>query len=327
MREKNECQRGVVDVVVAAWNRADTIERAIGSALAEPEVRMVIVVDDASTDDTAVRAERLGAATNRVLIHRLPSNRGPSAARNRALELSSAPWVAILDGDDFFLPGRMGKLLAAADEIEFVADDVLQIEEAQIGSLQPKPMLSGEWIEPALLDFESFVLGNISRRGAQRRELGFLKPLMKRAFLDRHGLRYEETLRLGEDYALYAHALALGARFRVMPTGGYVSVIRSSSLSARHSKEDLVRLRDVDLKLGVMPNLSAADRWALRNHYRSVDAKVQWLGVIDAFKSRRLASFARPFIRSPEVSWFLVTKLFEQAWHRTYRLFIQRDLS
>ena len=49
-------REAVVDILVAAWNRSDTIERAITSALGEAEVRQVIVIDDASTDDTFARA-------------------------------------------------------------------------------------------------------------------------------------------------------------------------------------------------------------------------------------------------------------------------------
>src|SRR5271163_4317443 len=50
-----------VDVIVAAWNRASTIERAVLSALAQPEVRSVIVIDDCSTDDTRTQALRIAA--------------------------------------------------------------------------------------------------------------------------------------------------------------------------------------------------------------------------------------------------------------------------
>jgi len=45
-----------VDVIIAAWNREDTIGRAVASALAEPEVLSVVVVDDGSKDETAKRA-------------------------------------------------------------------------------------------------------------------------------------------------------------------------------------------------------------------------------------------------------------------------------
>src|SRR5262249_26344203 len=140
--------------------------------------------------------------------------------------------------------------------------------------------------EPRLLNLEAFVRGNVRPHGVDRRELGFLKPLIRRAFVDRHRLRYDESLRLGEDYAFYARALALGARFLVVPAAGYVSVVRTDSLSARHSRQDLERLRDSNTALLAWPHLTAEERQALREHRESVDCRVQWLVVIEAVKSR-----------------------------------------
>src|SRR5215831_10427997 len=241
-----------VDVIIAAWNRSDTIERAVLSALAEPEVRHVIVGDDGSSDDTAARAGQCGAKDGRVIVERLPLNLGPAAARNVALKISTAPWVAVLDGDDFFLPGRIRKLLAKADGWDFVADELLQIHEDRAANeTTPTPILSDQHFEPWRLGLEQFVLGNVTRHGILRKELGFLKPLIRRSFLDHHHLRYNEALRLGEDYALYVRALALRARFLVVPARGYASVVRADSISARHNKRDLERLRDSDLELAV----------------------------------------------------------------------------
>jgi succinoglycan biosynthesis protein ExoU len=298
-----------VDVLIAAWNRSDTIADAISSALEQPEVRAVIVVDDASTDDTAARAERVGAGSGRVIVQRLSSNSGPSAARNYGLELSNTPWVAVLDGDDFLLPGRIGKILAHADGWDFVADDIL------------RTVMFDAHFEPWRLDFATFVAGNCSRRGRDRRELGYFKPLMRRAFLDRSRLRYNERLRLGEDYVLYAQALALGARFLVMPASGYVSVARADSLSARHSKEDLERLRDADQEFGRISGLSRRDRRALRRHYRSVDGRVRWLSVIEGFKARSVRRFITPFCGSPPVSLFLFGQLLEEIFGRSRQYF------
>ncbi len=84
-------REAVVDILVAAWNRSDTIERAITSALGEAEVRQVIVIDDASTDDTFSRARRTGAGSERVVVRRLPSNLGPAAARNQGLRNLDSP--------------------------------------------------------------------------------------------------------------------------------------------------------------------------------------------------------------------------------------------
>ena len=95
---------GRVDVVIAALDRADTIERAVSSALMQDAVRAVIVVDDGSTDDTAARARQCDLDSKRVIVERLHFNLGPAAARNVGIGISTAPWLAILDADDFFLP-------------------------------------------------------------------------------------------------------------------------------------------------------------------------------------------------------------------------------
>lgn len=73
--------------------------------------------------------------------------------------------------------------------------------------------------------------------------MGFIKPLMRRSLLDKNGITYQEVMRLGEDYELYTRALAHGARLVVAPAQGYISV-RAGSLSARHSENDLMHLRD-----------------------------------------------------------------------------------
>ena len=257
------------------------------------------------------------------MVRRLPSNLGPAAARNRALEISTAPFVAILDGDDFFQPGRMGKLLAHAGDFDFIADIILEV--SGTGALHPM-MFKGEF-EPWRLDFATFVNGNSTRRGQGRNELGYFKPLMRRAFLDQYKLRYDERLRLGEDYALYAKALAFGAKFLVTPAFGYVSQPRPDSLSARHTKQDLEKLRDVDKELASITALSDRDRRALRGHYRSVDGRVQWLGVIDAFKRRDPTGFLWPFVRSPDVSFFLARKLLGEALQRSGKWLSQQRRS
>ena len=252
-REKSKSSIACVDVLVAARDRADTIERAVRSALAQGEVRTVIVVDDGSMDDTAARARQCDPAGLRVIVERLRSNVGPSAARNVAIGISTAPWLAILDADDFFLSGRIVALLSESGDCDLVADQLIHIPEGRVVYEPAPPVRSSVSVKPARLSFEQFVLGNVTRRGFHRKELGYLHPLIRRQFLDLHSLRYDETLRFGEDYALYARALAAGARFLLIPTAGYVAVERADSLSARHSRRDLEALRNSDCELATRP--------------------------------------------------------------------------
>ena len=309
---------GVVDVVVAAFECAGTIERAVLSALTEPQVRRVFVIDDASRDETATRATALAERDPRVVVRRLSINCGPSVARNIGFSLGAAPWVAPLDGDDYFRPGRIARLLQGADEFDFVADDIIQIDDVGPAGVASPRTVTG-LRSRRRLDFAAFVAGNVNSR-ARRNELGFLKPLMRRSFLDRHGLHYACELRLGEDYALYAQALALGARFLVLPASGYVAVVRENSLSGLHSRGDLERLRDFDGRLAAAFDLRPAERRALRRHTQSIDARVRWLAVIDGFKSRNLRALFAPFAAPPQIVGFLMRQLFAEGMRRAVRL-------
>lgn len=302
-----------VDVIIAAWNSASTIARAVASALADPAVAHVIVVDDASGDDTAAAALSAGGRDQRLIVHRLAENSGPSAARNAALDRSEAPWIAVLDADDYFDGPRISRLLAFAEHVDLVADDLLQIREGEIGKAAPRALLSEMPFEPWSIDFRTFVDRNITRPKTSRKELGFLKPIIRRAFLESHALRYLDHLRLGEDFALYATALARGGRFLIVPEQGYVSVVRDGSLSARHSKADLAHLRDNDYAIMRSERLEAGELAVLEDHARSLDARVQWLEVIEAVKARDAVRFTRPFFRSAPVSRYLAARLWEQA--------------
>jgi succinoglycan biosynthesis protein ExoU len=305
-----------VDVLIAARDRADTVERAVLSALGQNEVRTVIVVDDGSRDDTAARASRCDPQRKRVIIQRLQCSFGPAAARNIAMEISTAPWLAVLDADDFFLPGRVSALLAHADECDLVADDLLRVSEPLRAAKNPAGyelrIPSAALIKPRRLGFEQFVLGNVTRRGFNRKELGYLKPLIRRGFLDHHALRYDEGLRLGEDYALYARALAVGARFLLVPMAGYVAVERADSLSARHSRRDLEALRNSDRELMTM-YLSPRDREALAKHHADVDRRAQWLVVVEALQSHDYPRFLSTFFRSPALFLHLLGRLISEV--------------
>jgi succinoglycan biosynthesis protein ExoU len=279
-----------VCVIIAARNAARTIPAAIASALREPEVAEIVVVDDASTDDTAKIAHTVDDGSGRLSVMRLDVNHGPSFARNAAIAGSRSPFISILDADDFFLEGRFRRLFACADW-DFAADNIMLIRDdgATDVSKIVAPTFSAD---PEFLDLERFVEGNISRRHVQRGELGFLKPVISRAFLDRHGLRYDENLRLGEDYELYARAVARGARFKVIRSCGYGAIVRADSLSGRHKTQDLKRLADADLALLAIESLPEGSRAALRRHERHVRDKYRLRNFLDVKAQRGLASAA-----------------------------------
>src|SRR5690348_10853574 len=113
--------------MIPAKNAQATIGRAVASALAEPEAAEVVLIDDGSTDATVMAAREAAAGSDRFIVRSLPVSGGPAAARNLAMAMTDAPWICPLDADDFFQPGRLGRLLAYADGCDFVADDLLMV--------------------------------------------------------------------------------------------------------------------------------------------------------------------------------------------------------
>lgn len=268
-----------VCVVITAFEAAGTIARAVGSALAERAVSEVIVVDDGSADATLAAAERVDDGSGRLRLIRLDRNRGPSAARNAAIAASRAQFVAILDADDHFVPGRFAEL-DGAGEWDLIADNIAFVAEGTDPPIVPAALLAAR----RELSLGEFLARNIARRGRPRSELGFLKPVMRRASLNRLELRYDESLRLGEDFILYATALARGARFGLSARCGYVATVRPDSLSGRHRTADLAALARADSAMAaelVRWGASPGDRRLLARHLAALRQKAATRAFVD----------------------------------------------
>ena len=66
-----------------------------------------------------------------------------------------------------------------------------------------------------------------------------MQPLISRAFLERHGLRYAPGVRSGEDFILALKCLAAGARWWITPEAGYHYTIRKGSMTEQQTHIDL----------------------------------------------------------------------------------------
>ncbi|SPJ25540.1 glycosyltransferase family 2 protein [Palleronia abyssalis] len=234
-------------VIIPAYNAEATITDAVKSALAQPLVSEVVVIDDASNDATGKTARKAGQEDERLKILRPEENIGPAAGRNLAIANSSAPFIAILDADDYYLPDRFA-FLPDQGAWDIAADNVLFVPEARECPVAPGDIDRGNVRALEMLTLEEFIRGNIPHPKATRSELGFLKPVISRAFLQTHGLSYDETLRLGEDCDLYIRMLLHGANFGVSSRVGYVARVRPDSLSGRHRGKDLEALLTASLR-------------------------------------------------------------------------------
>jgi glycosyltransferase involved in cell wall biosynthesis len=172
-------------VVIPAFNAARFIDAAIRSVQAQTIAPAeIVVVDDGSTDSTVSVAKSLGA-----FVVSLPSQSGPSTARNIGVKLTSSPLVAFLDADDVWLADHAASLLAAFDAPQTVfAGSYAEKFGSESGVVRPG--ISGDGVKD-LRDI--LLLENPINQSA---------TMVRRASFYAAG-GYEATMSLSEDYDLW----------------------------------------------------------------------------------------------------------------------------
>jgi glycosyltransferase involved in cell wall biosynthesis len=102
-----------VSVVVPTHNRSELLTVTLRSVLRQCDVDLeVIVVDEASTDETAAILAGLDDPRVRTVRHEIP--RGVSTARNRGTAEARGDWIAFTDDDDLWAPDKLARQLHAA---------------------------------------------------------------------------------------------------------------------------------------------------------------------------------------------------------------------
>lgn len=285
-----------VSFVIAAYNAEETLRRAIDSALAQTGVSVeVIVVDDCSTDSTAEIAASY--QDGRVKSIRQAHNLGPGAARNTGIAAAAGDWIAVLDSDDSIHPNRLQRMLAraAATDADIVVDN-LRVVPMEGGT--PRRMFRPSHLKAVgELTLATFIQSNIIFRSTFN--YGYMKPIFARRFLLGHGLRFDEGLRIGEDYMLLASALACGGKCAVEPHAGYVYHLREGSISRVLETHHLDAMLASDAAFLQRFRLEGHAATAQRQRMRSLKEARSFISLVEQIKKRSIGGILKTAIRNP----------------------------
>jgi glycosyltransferase involved in cell wall biosynthesis len=205
----------LISVIIPTYNRKTVLPRAIDSVLAQKGVDFeLIIVDDGSTEQQDIgwrmadgeKRDALPGTKRPIIHHPLPAlrvfrqeNRGPAAARNFGIKEAQGEWIAFLDSDDEWKPGKLKA------QLEFFRENpghlICQTEEIWVrNGVRVNPMKkhkkSGGWI------FEKCL------------PLCIVSPsavMMRQKLFDEVGL-FDESLPTCEDYDLW---LRIAAKYPV----------------------------------------------------------------------------------------------------------------
>ncbi|MBW4425557.1 MAG: glycosyltransferase [Nostoc desertorum CM1-VF14] len=219
-----------VSVIIPAYNTEAYIAKAIESVLEQTLTDIeVIIVDDASSDKTVEVAKSFTDPRLKVIVNQ--QNLGAAGARNRALRAAQGEWIAVLDSDDWYAPERLEKLVSLANEknADMIADDLYLIKDGETSPWSTLIQESEEHIDKIIqIDIVYFV--KTDAYGEPGLHLGISKPLFKREFLVKHGIEYDDAIRMGQDFWIDMKCLIKGARFFLEPKPYYFYRSRPGSL-------------------------------------------------------------------------------------------------
>ncbi len=234
----------LVSVIVPVHNGEAYLEQALES-IRDQDYRPleVIVIDDGSTDGTASIARRFSED-----LHYLYQPRaGPAAARNAGLRLARGEWIAFLDADDLWPPGKLVQQAAYLRDdpgLQVVLGRVQQIEDAI-------PRAAGSALTPGYREIgdplTSFVVGS---------------ALVRRAAFERIG-RFDAGLSFSEDVDWFMKARELDVPLLAV---GEIALLYRRHVQAMTHGKDAVGLglaralkRSLDRRRSAAAGRAAAD--------------------------------------------------------------------
>ena len=314
-----------ISVIMANFNGEAYIARAIRSVLEQTHTDLELIVsDDGSSDKSCEIVRATMAQDHRVrLIEAKTAACGPATARNRALNLATGDWVAIVDSDDIIHPERLSRLLHCALTLrsDLVADDLIHFGQ---GALRNNRTLLQDLrlSQPMTIDATALVSGNLG--GCRNIPLGYLKPLIRRATLG--NTRYNEALRIDEDHDLYLRLLLENAGFTLIPDAMHLYRRHAGSVSHRFDKASLHKMIAAQQSLlGALGPEKATLGQAIKKRMQDHELQQQYICIVSALKTRNTVFAAKQVLRNPRCVPLLVQSLIERGQRQKVKQGIARQ--
>ena len=189
-----------VSVLIPTYNRSDLLPRAIESILNQTVTDFeLIIVDDGSVDNTAQILRKYIRQDDRIRVYFNHQNKGIGYSRNRLIDLSRAPYLAIMDSDDFSFPNRL------QDEVDY---------------LRKRPDV--DWVSGlvSFLDHPSEIMTYYSQKEQHIPVELFFKcavshsaSMVRKQYLAENNLKYNEHIIGNLDYDLFKRILLKKGKF------------------------------------------------------------------------------------------------------------------
>ena len=185
----------MVSIIMPCYNVEKMVGRSIESVLNQTYTDWeLILINDGSTDDTEMVLRRYADMDNRIHLLR-QKNGGVSKARNTGLNAAKGDYICPLDGDDWFKPDC---LALAVDRILDTNSDVCFFGSEEVDE---EGKVLRDYLEFAQYPPEEFLKNAdaLYEKSLRHFWIHTGNALYRRSMIEKHGIRYPEGYRYGED--------------------------------------------------------------------------------------------------------------------------------
>jgi glycosyltransferase involved in cell wall biosynthesis len=147
---------GLVSVIMPAYNKQETLAESAESVIKQTFARWeLLIIDDASRDETLEIAQRLAPQDSRIRVIHLSQNRGVANARNAGLAAALGQYVAFLDSDDLWEPEKL------QIQVQFMRDRDIGFSFTQYRRFGPNGFRGGSRRVPRFVEYDDLLKGNL----------------------------------------------------------------------------------------------------------------------------------------------------------------------
>jgi glycosyltransferase involved in cell wall biosynthesis len=179
-----------VDIAVPCYNYGRFLRDCAGSILSQSHKNLrLLIIDNASTDDSLAVARQLAAEDARVEIRAHPKNLGPHASYNFGLDWASGDYFYLLDADDLLTPGSLECSVAIMEQNHDIAfahgrELCLTLAAGEKPAIEPEPLdpaweiVGGaEFIKRRCRDPRNTIgAPTVLRRVSAQKRIGYYRP-------------------------------------------------------------------------------------------------------------------------------------------------------
>ena len=268
----------------------------------------LIVIDDASQDSTWDIIQDIAKSDKRVISFRNEINMNSGLTRNRGIRHASGEWIAILDADDWFAPERLEFFMESIAEHDYdiLGDNQVLVDgktDRNIGLMYD----NNDKMYENVITPEYFFHRNLPAEPGWT--LGYVKPVIRRSFLEKNNILYRPRVSRTEDFVFMADCLLAGASFKMLPSAHYhYRIFRHGAKSCEPATvEFLNELVSINTALDMHPLAGKYDGLhdAIERHQKRLASLLNLQRAKTHLKNKEILQALNIIVREP----FVLTKI------------------